>query len=79
MLLQHCILHKRHTRKPHPKMGFQCERRESNPHSLGHKILSLARLPIPPLSQNTSLLTKSLYTVKSDKHFVLELYFVGFS
>jgi hypothetical protein len=29
-----------------------CERGDSNPHPLRDQILSLARLPIPPLSQN---------------------------
>ena len=28
-----------------------CERGDSNPHTLRYQILSLARLPIPPLSQ----------------------------
>jgi hypothetical protein len=28
-----------------------CERGDSNPHAFRHQILSLARLPIPPLSQ----------------------------
>jgi hypothetical protein len=28
-----------------------CERGDSNPHALRHQILSLARLPIPPLSR----------------------------
>src|SRR6266699_1526404 len=28
-----------------------CERRDSNPHGLPHRILSPARLPVPPLSQ----------------------------
>ena len=30
-----------------------CEKGDSNPHTLRHKILNLACLPIPPLSQNT--------------------------
>src|SRR6185369_13456628 len=29
-----------------------CERGDSNPHTFRYQILSLARLPIPPLSQN---------------------------
>ena len=44
-----------HRVQPHPRVaGSQvergwCRRRESNPHALlGHKILSLARLPVPP-------------------------------
>ena len=28
-----------------------CERGDLNPHGVTHQILSLARLPIPPLSQ----------------------------
>ncbi len=28
-----------------------CERGDSNPHAFRHQILSLARLPIPPLSR----------------------------
>src|SRR5262245_9255010 len=32
----------------------ECERGDSNPHALRHKILSLARLPIPPLSRCVS-------------------------
>ena len=31
----------------------QCERGESNPHTLRYRILSPARLPVPPLSQVT--------------------------
>ncbi len=29
-----------------------CERGDSNPHGFTRQILSLVRLPIPPLSQN---------------------------
>ena len=46
-------------KNPVRRQRFQCERRESNPHSLSHKILSLARLPIPPLSQNNSFFNQS--------------------
>ena len=31
-----------------------CERGDSNPHGLPRQILSLVRLPIPPLSHNKS-------------------------
>src|SRR6059058_6485248 len=31
--------------------GLWCERGDSNPHTFRYQILSLARLPIPPLSQ----------------------------
>jgi hypothetical protein len=33
-----------------PKIDWECERGDSNPHAFRHQILSLARLPIPPLS-----------------------------
>ena len=33
--------------------GQWCERGDSNPHPLRDQILSLARLPIPPLSRGT--------------------------
>ena len=32
------------------RTGVWCERGDSNPHTLRYQILSLARLPIPPLS-----------------------------
>jgi len=32
-------------------MDLWCERGDSNPHGLTRQILSLVRLPIPPLSQ----------------------------
>jgi hypothetical protein len=32
-----------------------CERGDSNPHTFRYQILSLARLPIPPLSQNMKI------------------------
>ena len=32
-------------------LGFWCERGDSNPHGLLRQILSLVRLPIPPLSR----------------------------
>jgi hypothetical protein len=31
--------------------NVKCERGDSNPHAFRHQILSLARLPIPPLSR----------------------------
>jgi hypothetical protein len=34
--------------------GTQCERGDLNPHALRHRILSPARLPVPPLSQDRS-------------------------
>ena len=34
-----------------PKDAPWCERGDSNPHARRHKILSLARLPLPPLSR----------------------------
>ena len=34
----------------------QCERRDLNPHVFRHQILSLARLPIPPLSRELFLI-----------------------
>jgi hypothetical protein len=34
--------------------GGDCERGDSNPHAFRHQILSLARLPIPPLSRAKS-------------------------
>ena len=33
-------------------IAFWCERGDSNPHTFRYQILSLARLPIPPLSLN---------------------------
>ncbi len=38
------------TIRSRPERGW-CERRDSNPHGLPHRILSPARLPVPPLSQ----------------------------
>ena len=35
-------------------MFLWCERGDSNPHTFRYQILSLARLPIPPLSQEVS-------------------------
>ena len=34
-----------------PSIDDECERRESNPHGLPHRILSPARLPVPPLAR----------------------------
>ena len=33
-----------------PALTYWCERRDSNPHGFTRQILSLVRLPIPPLS-----------------------------
>src|SRR5712691_292101 len=35
----------------HCQLNKWCERGDSNPHTFRYQILSLARLPIPPLSQ----------------------------
>ena len=42
-------IHRRRRRQPIEKKAW-CERGDSNPHPLRDQILSLARLPIPPLS-----------------------------
>ena len=34
-----------------PRACVWCERGDLNPHAIGRKILSLVRLPVPPLSQ----------------------------
>jgi hypothetical protein len=39
-------------------LSIWCERRDSNPHGFPHQILSLARLPIPPLSQLMQIFTQ---------------------
>ncbi len=36
--------------RKHRKKATQCERRDLNPHTFRYQILSLARLPIPPLA-----------------------------
>jgi len=43
-----------------------CERGDSNPHIKGHQILSLARLPIPPLSHNT--ISISIHMISNNAH-----------
>src|SRR5262245_43901894 len=35
--------------------GSECERGDSNPHGVTHRILNPARLPIPPLSRGRAL------------------------
>src|SRR2546426_695478 len=40
-----------------------CERGDSNPHGCAHEILSLARLPVPPLSQRIRRDTPVLYCI----------------
>src|SRR5207237_6642073 len=42
-----------------------CERGDSNPHGCAHEILSLARLPVPPLSQRIRRDTPVLYCIAS--------------
>ena len=42
--------HARRAQGDENKAG-DCERGDSNPHAFRHQILSLARLPIPPLSR----------------------------
>src|SRR6266404_8227965 len=41
-----------------------CERGDSNPHTFRYQILSLARLPIPPLSQLMETKTRIAHTSK---------------
>ena len=43
----------------HVWMQGWCERRDSNPHGLPRQILSLVRLPIPPLSRLMSIYHRS--------------------
>src|SRR2546425_11245184 len=35
-----------------PRVATRCDRRDSNPHGLPHRILSPARLPVPPRSRD---------------------------
>ncbi len=50
----------------------KCERRDLNPHTFRYQILSLARLPIPPLSRNTKL-NLAQQTTKRQTPFTLPL------
>ena len=48
----------RSTTELHPpilQLNLQCEGGELNPHAVRHKILNLARLPVPPPSPNTAI------------------------
>jgi integrase len=45
-----------------------CERGDSNPHPLRDQILSLARLPIPPLSRRTIIRQDALIAPASSQH-----------
>ena len=48
----------RSTTELHPliiQRYLQCEGGELNPHAVRHKILNLARLPVPPPSPNTAI------------------------
>src|SRR5881398_2480908 len=42
--------------------GERCDRRDSNPHGLPHRILSPARLPVPPRSRDCPASTYVLLT-----------------
>ena len=55
--------------RPEPLFVFTvwCGGGESNPHGLLHKILSLARLPIPPPPRDTGHYTTRSIGVKSSK------------
>src|SRR2546421_11538298 len=43
--------------------GSRCDRRDSNPHGLPHRILSPARLPVPPRSRPRRKLARAARTL----------------
>src|SRR2546426_64872 len=45
-----------------PWLATRCDRRDSNPHGLPHRILSPARLPVPPRSRDCPASTYVLLT-----------------
>jgi hypothetical protein len=47
--------HSRISENRNQLLSYWCERRDSNPHGLPRQILSLVRLPIPPLSHYLSI------------------------
>ena len=55
----------------------ECERRDSNPHGLPHRILSPARLPVPPLSRirgrTSPCLASAVREVRPRKHSLARL------
>ncbi len=53
-------------RRP-PSVVYECESRESNPDGLPHRILSPARLPVPPLSRGWKVLIQKQVTQLSNK------------
>ena len=51
----HNIGHNRESQIRWLVVSYWCERRDSNPHGFPRQILSLVRLPIPPLSRSKAL------------------------
>ena len=51
-----------------PRANLWCERGDSNPHGFTRQILSLVRLPIPPLSQCSDYTKRGHKSLRTGRH-----------